>query len=57
MPDEVRKELEYLKAEWEQRRRSIQDRLLAGAEIEGGGRVLMLGFAVEGNKERDKFLP
>jgi hypothetical protein len=39
MLDEVRKELEHLETEWAERRHSIQDRLLAGAEIEGGGRV------------------
>ncbi len=39
MLDEVRKELAFLEAEWEERRRSIQDRLLAGAKIEGGGRI------------------
>ena len=37
--DEVRKELAFLEAAWEERRRSIQERLLAGAEIEGGGRM------------------
>ena len=37
--DEVRKDLAYLEAAWEERRRSIQERLLAGAEIEGGGKV------------------
>jgi hypothetical protein len=39
MLDEVRKDLAFLEAEWEERRRSIQERLLAGAEIEGGGKV------------------
>jgi len=37
--DEVRKKLARLEAAWEERRRSIQERLLAGAEIEGGGRM------------------
>jgi len=37
--DEVRKELALLEAAWEERSRSIQERLLAGAEIEGGGRM------------------
>ena len=39
MLDQVRKELAFLEAEWEERRRSVQERLLVGAEIEGGGRV------------------
>jgi hypothetical protein len=38
MLDEVRNELTCLEAEWEERRLSVQARLLEGAEIEGGGR-------------------
>lgn len=39
MLDEVWEDLALLEAEWEERRLSVRERLLAGAKIEGGGSV------------------